>query len=84
MLYAVQGALISEIFATRLRYTGASLAYQLAGPFAGGLAPIVAASLVQYFPNTYLPLAGYIMFLAVLSSASVYFLSETTHKDISI
>lgn len=83
MLYAVQGALISEIFATRLRYSGASLAYQLAGPFAGGLAPIIAASLVEYFPNTYLPLAGYIILLAILSTASVYFLSETTHKDIA-
>ncbi len=83
MLYAVQGALISELFATRLRYSGASLAYQLAGPFAGGLAPIVAATLVELYPNNYLPLAGYIIVLAVLSSLSVYFLSETTHKDIS-
>lgn len=83
MLYAVQGALLAEIFATRLRYSGASLAYQLAGPFAGGLAPIIAAFLVKFYPHTYVPLALYIMFLAVLSTASVYFLSETAHKDIS-
>ncbi len=83
MLYAVQASLISELFSTRLRYTGASLAYQLAGPFAGGLAPIIAAFLVKLYPHTYLPLAGYIIVLAILSSLSVYFLSETTHKDIS-
>jgi metabolite-proton symporter len=83
MLYAVQASLISELFATRLRYSGASLAYQLAGPFAGGLAPIIAASLVKLYPNTYLPLAGYIIVLAILSSLSAYFLSETAHKDIS-
>lgn len=83
MLYAVQGALISELFSTRIRYTGASLAYQLAGPFAGGLAPIVAATLVKKYPDSYLPLASYIVLLAVVSIACVYFLGETSRKDIS-
>ena len=55
MLYAVQASLISELFATRVRYTGASLAYQLAGPFAGGLAPIIAATFVYRFPKSYAP-----------------------------
>ena len=44
MIYSVQASLIPELFGTRLRYTGASLGYQLASPFAGGLAPIIAAS----------------------------------------
>jgi MFS family permease len=83
MLYGVQGALISELFSTRLRYTGASLAYQLAGPFAGGLAPIIATSLAHQFPGSYLPLAAYIMLLAVISMVCVHLLSETVHKDIS-
>jgi metabolite-proton symporter len=83
MLYSVQGALLSELFATRLRYTGASLAYQLAGPFAGGLAPIIATTLTEYFPSTYWPLAAYIMLLGIVSMLCVYFLAETTHKDIS-
>jgi metabolite-proton symporter len=81
MLYGVQAALISELFATRLRYTGASLAYQLAGPFAGGLAPIVATSLTWWFAGSYWPLAAYIVVLALVSMACVHFLSETAHKD---
>ena len=41
ILYSVQASLIPELFGTRLRYTGASLGYQLAAPFAGGLAPML-------------------------------------------
>jgi metabolite-proton symporter len=83
MLYAVQGALISELFATEVRYTGASLAYQLAGPFAGGLAPIIATTLAFYFPDTYWPLAAYIILLAATSLTCVRLLADTTHKDIA-
>jgi MFS family permease len=84
MLYAVQASLLSELFSTRIRYTGASLAYQLAGPFAGGLAPIVAAFLVFRFPTSYLPLALYIAFLALISVVCVHFLGETSKKDIAV
>jgi MHS family shikimate/dehydroshikimate transporter-like MFS transporter len=81
MLYGVQAALISELFATRLRYTGASLAYQLAGPFAGGLAPIIATSLVYQFGGSYWPLAAYIALLALASIVCVHLLAETVDSD---
>ena len=44
MLYSVQGSLIPELFGTRLRYTGASIGYQLAAPFAGALTDFVERS----------------------------------------
>ncbi len=83
VLYAVQASLIPELFGTRLRYTGASIAYQLASPFAGGLAPIIATWLVAHFENQYWPLAAYIMGMSVLSLACVYWLAETSKKNIS-
>src|SRR5262249_38825608 len=67
LLYSVQGSLIPELFPTRVRYTGASLGYQLAAPFAGGLAPIIAASLVEFFPGQYWPLALYLIAIAGIS-----------------
>jgi len=82
-LYAVQAALIPELFGTRLRYTGASLGYQLAAPLAGGLAPLIAATLVQTYPGRYETLALYVVLVAALSLASVCFLAETSRKDIS-
>jgi MFS family permease len=45
-VYGPQAALIAERFGTRSRYSGASLGYQLAAPFAGGFAPIIALLLL--------------------------------------
>jgi len=83
LLYSVQASLIPELFGTRLRYTGASLGYQLAAPFAGGLAPIIAAALVKAFPGHYWPLAAYIISISIVSMVCVQMLAETSRKDIS-
>jgi metabolite-proton symporter len=83
MLYSVQASLIPELFGTRLRYSGASLGYQLASPVAGGLAPIVAASLVEAAHGSYWPLAVYIILISVVSLVCVWSLAETSRKDIA-
>jgi MFS family permease len=79
----VQASLIPELFGTRLRYTGASIGYQLAAPIAGGLAPIIATSLVHEFGERWWPLAMYIIGICLLSLACVYFLDETSRKDLT-
>jgi metabolite-proton symporter len=83
MLYSVQAALIPELFGTRLRYTGASIGYQLGAPVAGGLAPVIAATLVIQFPGQYWPLAVYIIVISFFSLGCVLLLAETSKKDIS-
>ncbi len=83
VLYSVQASLIPELFGTRLRYTGASLGYQLASPLAGGLAPIIAASLAEAFPGQSWPLALYVALVSAVSLACVLLLAETSRKDIS-
>ncbi len=84
MLYSVQGALIPELFGTRLRYSGASLGYQLAAPVAGGLAPLIAASLAERFPDSFWPLAQYIIVISAISLACVAALGETSKKDLGV
>jgi metabolite-proton symporter len=83
VLYSVQASLIPELFGTRLRYTGASLGYQLATPVAGGVSPIIAASLVELFPNQFWPLALYVVLISTISLGCVLLLAETSRKDIS-
>ena len=83
MIYGVQASLIPELFGTRLRYSGASLGYQLGSPLAGGMAPIIAASLVEAFPGHYWPLAAYIIAISLISLGCVLFLSETSRKNIA-
>jgi metabolite-proton symporter len=83
LLYSVQAALIPELFGTRVRYTGASIGYQLAAPIAGGLSPVVAIWLVQTFPGQFWPLAQYVILVSVVSLACVRGLAETSRKDLS-
>lgn len=83
VLYSVQAALIPELFETHVRYTGASLGYQLAAPFAGGLAPIIAATLMVRFPGTYWPLVAYLVLISILSLGCVQLLAETSRRDIT-
>jgi metabolite-proton symporter len=83
MLYSVQGSLIPELFDTRLRYTGASIGYQLAAPIAGGSAPVIAAWLVHSFPGQPWLLAIYIVAICILSLICVHFLAETSRKNLT-
>ena len=46
-MYGPQAAFFSELFGTNVRYSGASLGSQLAAPFAGGLAPLIATALLE-------------------------------------
>ncbi len=85
-LYGPQAALIVERFSTRLRYTGASLGYQLASISAGGLAPIIAtyllanhAALAPGYP-AYTLIAVYIIVMSMISLASVLLLKEYAGK----
>ncbi|HJZ91620.1 MAG TPA: MFS transporter [Gemmataceae bacterium] len=83
MLYSVQASLIPELFGTRVRYTGASLGYQLAAPIAGGSAPLIAAWLVHTFPGQPWLLAAYIVGICILSLVCVSFLAETSRNDLT-
>ncbi|HKE41914.1 MAG TPA: MFS transporter [Casimicrobiaceae bacterium] len=82
MMYGPQAALIAEEFTGRLRYSGASLGYQLASVIAGGPAPLIAAALFARYHSGF-PIATYILVCAVLSLISTALLRDHTNKDIS-
>ncbi|HYM03882.1 MAG TPA: MFS transporter [Stellaceae bacterium] len=82
MQYGPQAALIAESFTPRLRYSGASLGYQLASIIAGGPAPIIATALFAAYHST-LPIAIYIAACAVISLISAAFMPDYTGRDIS-
>ncbi len=82
MQYGPQAALIAEAFTPRLRYSGASLGYQLASIIAGGPAPIIATALFAAYGSGY-AIAGYIAVLAVISFISAAMMPDFTGKDIS-
>ncbi|WP_226087804.1 MFS transporter [Mesobacillus sp. S13] len=69
---AVLGTMFSEIFDAKVRYTGVSLGYQIGAAVAGGTAPLVATALLAAFDNSYVPVALYIMFTAVVSLIAIW------------
>jgi len=73
--YAPQAAFIAESFPGSLRYSGASLGYQLASITAGGPAPIVALLLMQRF-NSSLAVAVYVSACALVSLVCVFRLRD--------
>jgi metabolite-proton symporter len=82
MQYGPQAALIAESFTPRLRYSGASLGYQLASIIAGGPAPIIATWLFATYKTGY-AVAIYIAACAVISLISAALMPDYTGKDIS-
>ena len=79
-MYGPQAAFLSELFDTRVRYSGASIGSQLASVVAGGLSPFIATALLPYGRGA---LASYIIAMALVTIVSVLLASETRHRDIA-
>ena len=82
MMYGPQAALIAESFPGRLRYSGASLGYQLSSLIAGGPAPLIASSLLSRYRSA-TPIATFIFACAIISLIATAMLKDNTNKDIS-
>jgi MFS family permease len=82
VLYGPMGAYLPELFGTRLRYSGASVSYNLGGVLGGAFAPILASSLLIVAGGSW-AISLYIALMALLSLLCIFFLSETHLADIS-
>jgi len=80
--YGPQAALIAESFPPRLRYSGASLGYQLASIIAGGPAPLIATWLFATYKTGY-AIAVYIAACAIISLISAAMMPDYTGKSIA-
>ncbi|MFD6953701.1 MULTISPECIES: MFS transporter [unclassified Nocardiopsis] len=81
-MYGPQAAFFSELFSTRVRYSGASVGYQLASIVAGGVAPLIATALLASF-GTSTPIALYVAVMCVLTLVAVALSRETRGSDLS-
>jgi metabolite-proton symporter len=82
MMYGPQAALIAESFTGRLRYSGASMGYQLASIIAGGPAPLIATALFAEYRSGY-AVATYVLVCSIVSVVATAMLRDYTSKDIS-
>jgi MFS family permease len=81
-MYGPEAALIAEAFTPRLRYSGASIGYQLASIIAGGPAPFISTWLFASYHSTF-PIGIYVCVCAVISIVSTLMLPDYTNKEIS-
>jgi metabolite-proton symporter len=82
-MYAPQAAFFTELFGTNVRFSGASIGYQLSAPLAGGLAPIIATWLLGLGHGQPRFISVYLVVIGAISFVSVFFLKETRESDIS-
>src|SRR5258705_4071177 len=83
MQYGPQAALIAEAFTPRLRYSGASLGYQLASVIAGWPAPLIATALFATYHSGY-AISIYIAACAVVSLVAASFLPAYKRQEHSM
>lgn len=78
---ATLGTLTSEIFSTRVRYTGVTLGYQIGAAVAGGTAPLIATWLLAKFDSQWWPIAVYLGVLALISIVAVLAAGPVRRKE---
>jgi len=81
-MYGPQAAFFAELFGTGVRYSGASVGYQLASIVAGSVAPLIATALLREY-GTSLPIAIYVASTAVITVVAVLLARETRGRDLA-
>lgn len=76
-LYGPIAAYFAELFESNVRYTAASLGYQMGQIFGGGLAPFISTALLAATGGAYWPVPLYMMVLTAIGLASIWALAET-------
>jgi metabolite-proton symporter len=81
-MYGPQASFIAEMFPTRVRYTGASMGYQLAGILGGAVAPIISVALLNRY-DTSLTVSLYVVAMLAITTVCVVAAPETARADLN-
>ncbi|TQM13726.1 MFS transporter [Pseudonocardia kunmingensis] len=82
-MYGPQAAWFSELFATEVRYSGASIGYQFGSVLSGGTAPLIAAALLLAGGGRPWLIWGYFLVLSVITVAATLLAPETHRSSIA-
>ena len=82
-VYGPQAALFSELFDTRVRYTGISFVYQFSGIFASGLTPLIATYLLSWGDGQPWLICAYVLVVSIISAVSVFAMKEGSKRDLA-
>jgi len=83
IMFGPAASWISELFSTRLRYSGASLGFQVGAVLGGGLTPVIAAALLAWSGGPAWPISLYMIALALVTLAATLAAPETAGRPLS-
>jgi MFS transporter, MHS family, shikimate and dehydroshikimate transport protein len=72
----------SELFPTRLRYSGASLGFQIGAALSGGLTPFIASGLMAWSGGATWPISVYLIGCALITLTATMLAPETSRRSI--
>ena len=91
-MFATQGALLPELFGAQHRYAGVAVGREVSAVIAGGVAPLVGASMIAWATLhwgghegtilAWIPLASYVAILSLIGVVTTYFTPETRGRDL--
>src|SRR5580704_1385190 len=80
--FSVGAPWYAELFAARLRYSGASLAFQIGAAISGGLTPFAAATFMGWTGGATWPISVYLIVLALITSVATMAAPEMAGKPL--
>lgn len=83
VMFGVGAPFYSELFSARLRYSGASLGFQIGAAISGGLTPVVAASLMAWSGGATWPVSLFLILCAAITAFATFVAPETAGKDLT-
>ncbi|MCC0808112.1 MHS family MFS transporter [Methylobacterium sp. W2] len=82
IMFGTGAAWMSELFDARLRYSGASLGFQVGAALSGGFTPLIAAALLTWSSGATWPISVYLIVLACVTLVAAFLSPETARRPI--
>jgi MHS family shikimate/dehydroshikimate transporter-like MFS transporter len=82
VMFGIGAPWYSELFTVKLRYSGASLGFQVGAAISGGFSPLIAASLMTWAGATW-PVSLFLIFCACITATATWFAPETANKELT-
>ena len=82
VMFGIGAPWYSELFTAKLRYSGASLGFQVGAAISGGFSPLIAASLMTWAGATW-PVSLFLIFCACVTATATWFAPEMANKELT-
>lgn len=82
-MFGIGAPWYSELFSARLRYSGASLGFQVGAAISGGLTPLIAAALMAWSGGATWPVSLLLIGCAAITATATMFAPEMANKELT-